>query len=686
MVKRLFYLSAIFIFYIFFNFTNIEAKEYCHLYLNDELVDTITLPFYFYEIERNVVMRNANLPIMEFNKITTYIDSLTKCELIDKNIVYYSPSKSKKSVIADYSYEETTLSNEELFNQAAYKTTNTRLKGLATKYDEEAPLIKGYEEKYITNINSPLNLSILISYFSAYDNMDGNISDKIKIEYEEYTKNITIIGNYLVILSVEDSASNKATISFYIEIIDNSPPIIEGENHYTSFFSSPLNVQDIKINLSVSDNTDKDLNNQIFICNDTFTSNKNIVGIHYLYFCVYDKSENLSNQFEVSIEVIDDIPPIIEGLNYYESKQSSPLTIKEIMYSIAASDNGIDISDSIFVTSDNYSNNQHTLGEKTIYFQAMDKYNNISSPFKVTINLIDDVAPQIFGLNIFNSYLSSPLSLTHLKQQLMVIDNYDGNVTNNLEIINDSYSYNINKIGTFYITFKAKDSSSNFSEEFKITINSFDDVSPYIIGPNSLTYQIDNKPTIQIIINEFKAYDNIDENLEIKITEENYTDSIETGTFYIEVSSKESSENISPPFMIKIEIVDKIINVKEVSLFLTTSQLLTIKEIGDLIELDSDYKIVSDTYTSNFNIAGNYEIQYQIDDNTIISVNITTITPKNNILLENSKEQKKETFTKKVKRFFKKIFSYIKKIFNKFNLLNIFQHYEQYHSYFENQL
>ena len=113
-----------------------------------------------------------------------------------------------------------------------------------------------------------------------------------------------------------------------------------------------------------------------------------------------------------------------------------------------------------------YSNFQNSTGEKYIYLQAMDESLNISKEFKITINLIDDIPPQIFGLNTYDSYLSSPLSISHIKQQLTVLDNIDGNITNNLEIINDSYSNNINKKGTYFLTFVVKDASNNISENF----------------------------------------------------------------------------------------------------------------------------------------------------------------------------------------------------------------------------
>ena len=483
MIKNCIYFLFGFTIFFLFNYEKATAKEYCNLFLNKEKIDTIELPFYYYKLNRETDLNVNGMPKINYTKTTSYIDSLTKCELI-KDTITYSIINIYSANVIDYSNKLSSMTPEEHFEKAKITSDGGILTGLSTKVDEEPPTISGYEEKYITNLNNPLNLELLIKNFTAYDNFDGNISDKIKIEYNEYSNNINNTGNYPIILSIEDSYSNKTTITFYIEIIDTTPPTIEGETDYISYLSSPIAIENIKEKLTVTDNTKRDYSMEIFACEDLFSQNKNIIGFHPIFFCAYDASNNLSSPFKVLVEVKDDIPPTIEGLNHFNSYISSPLTIKEIMYSLAASDNGKDISDSIFITNDQYSNFQSTIGEKKIYFQAMDESSNLSIPFEVTINLIDDIAPQIYGLNIFDSHLSSPLSITYLKQQLTVIDNIDGNISNSLEIINDTYSNNINNKGTFYITFTAKDYSSNLSEEFKITINTIDDIAPYFIGPH----------------------------------------------------------------------------------------------------------------------------------------------------------------------------------------------------------
>ncbi len=664
MLKKLTYTLFTIIIFFIFSSLKINAKEYCHLHLDNEIHDTIELPFYYYQIDRTISYSPSGMPIITHNKNTTYVDSLTKCTLINEKIIYNDLNLYNGHVV-DYSKEEITINEENHFNNAKIKINGSTLIGLSTKKDEEPPIISGYETNYTTNINSPLDLNLLIKNFSAYDNFDGNISSKIKIEYNQYSNNLENIGVYPVILSIEDTSLNKTTITIYIEIIDTTPPTISGENMYTSYLSSPITIEEIKKNLSAKDNTNQELTSQIFVCQDLYSTSKETIGIHYLFFCVYDKSNNLSNEFKVTIEVKDDIPPIIEGLNYYDTYLSSPITAKEITYSLAASDNNKDISTSIFITKDLYTNYINTIGTKKIYFQAMDESNNLSLPFEVTINLIDDIKPQIFGLNIFTSYLSSPLSITHIKQQLTVIDNIDGNITSSLEAINDSYTPNINNKGTFYLTLVAKDSSLNHSEEFKVTITTIDDIPPFIIGESSLTYKLQQKPSLETILNQYEVKDNVDKNLTYQVQEENYSSSIETGTFFITLNCLDSSNNIAPPFIIKINIVEELINIYNTVLYIPTSTFLKEEEINKLLNFTNNYKIIENTYSPNHNTPGTYTIKYELQDNSILNITITTFNNKeeNTTIKETSNKTKKETFFTKIKRFFSKIFNYLKNIF-----------------------
>ena len=663
MIKKTIYFCLIFLLYLILGARNIKAIETCYFFVNNEFHSSVDLPFYYHELTRETIL-DTSLPYYTYAKNTIHIDSLTKCNSIKKTILNPKIIHSKLE-FAHYTKTNTFSNEEEFFWDSIFKVDNSLLIGQGKQFDTEPPKIYEVQPQYTSNIDYPIELSMLLNTFSAYDTFDGNISSNIKIEYDEYSSNTNKIGEYLVIISVEDSSKNKISSYFYIKVVDTTPPIIEGKNEYISYLSSPLNIALIKENLLALDNTNIDLTSQIFICEDTYSSNKNVVGKHNLYFCVYDYSNNISDNFLVEIDVKDDIPPVIEGLDYFSSYLSSPLSIQDILYSIAASDNNKDVSSSIFITRDLYSNFQNTTGEKYIYVQAMDEYLNVSKEFKVTINLIDDIPPQIFGLNTYDSYLSSPLSISHIKQQLTVLDNINGNITSNLEIINDSYSNNINKKGTYFVTFIVKDTSNNISENFKATINNIDNVKPYFTGPELLTYQINQKPSLEYILNQYIAIDNNDSYIKFEVTNDTYSDSIKTGDFFISLSCVDSSLNESIPFSIKITIVEEISKTKSISLYLPTSYMLTESEISSLISINKPYTIIEDTYSNNYESDGTYKIKYKLQNEDILELNITTFNVSiNEVELTKKEDTKKETFITMIKRFFNKIFDFFKNLFN----------------------
>ena len=669
MLKKVLLIFSIILFYLIFAKIKILAKEYCTLYQNEELIETIELPFYFYENSLNIKMNNS-WPEQIYNSSHTFIDSSTKCESIKKTVSSFK--KTPPFTISVYDYSKTiyqNLTNKQIYENSKLKKENTTIKGYSNIKDEEAPVFEGYNKVYTTNVDNPINLSLILKNISSYDNRDGIISRKIQLIYTEYKEDLKKIGTFPVILSVEDSSANKSSITFHIEVIDTTPPLIEGKNTYTSYLSSPLKLEEIKKELKAIDNVDKDLTHKIYVCDDTYTFNENKPGKYTLYFCAKDFSNNSSSPHKIIIEVKDDIPPVIEGLNHYTSYLSNPLTTQEILYSLAASDNHTDISSSIFIVHDYYSTYLNTLGEKKIIFQAMDSSNNVSSSFTVTIELIDDIKPQIFGLNTYTSYLSNPLSLSYLKQQLSVLDNFDGNISSKLETIEDTYTPNINKLGTYHITFKAIDYSNNESETFKINITNIDDVAPSINGPNSLKYPIKEKPTLTDILYEFKAYDNIDTNIELVIDKDNYSSSLTTGTYYITLSCIDSSNNKSIPFTTKIELVDILLNLNQISISLPTSKLYTIEEINKIINLTVPYIINQNTYSPNYQTQGNYMIEYELEDHSKILLTINTY-KQNQEETKLINKQKKETLLSKIKSFFINIFIKIKKL-----LKNIFSLY-----------
>ena len=80
----------------------------------------------------------------------------------------------------------------------------------------------------------------------------------------------------------------------------------------------------------------------------------------------------------------------------------------------------------------------------------------------------------------FRTNIDNPVATSVIKNALKAVDYIDGNLTEKIEIIEDTYSGNIDKIGTYYLTFGVGDAAGNWSE-FRIYIEIFDDTPPEII-------------------------------------------------------------------------------------------------------------------------------------------------------------------------------------------------------------
>lgn len=688
MIKKILCFSFITFIYLLLFTDNTKAKEYCHFYVNDEFKETIELPFYFYENTKKTEMENS-WPKTTYSISYKKIESTTQCESIKKAIPNYDPMNII-GTFTRYDYINkpyTSLTDQEIYSNSKIIKSNTTLKGYSSIIDAEPPIISGYKDYYTSNIDSPIQLINILNNITAYDEREGNLTSSIIIEYNEYEDNLNKIGTYPVILSVSDSSSNKTSITFYIEIKDLIPPSIDGMQTYISPFSTPLTIEEIKSHLNVIDNVDINLSSNLYVCEDNYSLNKNKVGLYSLFFCVMDSSYNESAPYKTIIEVKDDIAPSIEGVDYYTTYLSNPITIDTILKSIISIDNGKDISSNIFITNDYYSQHKNTIGEKKVIFQVKDDSQNLSSPFIVTINLIDDIKPQIYGLNAFTSYLSSPLSLTYLKQELSAIDNYDGNISSKLQITDDTYSPNINNKGTYYITFEVTDSSQNTSENFKISITNVDDVSPTIIGPSYQKYAIDNKPSLNNILSDYTCYDNIDKNLEINIDNDTYSDSFTTGLYYVSLSCTDLENNESAPFTIKTEIVDILLNLNEIVIYLPTSKNYSLSEINNIINFNESYTLIQNTYTPNYKTEGTYIIEYKLEDTSTIIITVNTYIDNSNIKenISLTQEEKKETFFSKIKSFFLNIINKIKDFISKIFNLSIYLSFPQLLSYLENQ-
>ncbi|MGI6710702.1 MAG: hypothetical protein ACOX4W_04575 [Bacilli bacterium] len=90
--------------------------------------------------------------------------------------------------------------------------------------DNVAPIIVGpslittTKEEMLTDID-------IISNFSAYDEIDLDVSDSLIVNENAYYNNASKVGEWYVCLEASDKSGNKVTYACYIKVIDNEAPI-----------------------------------------------------------------------------------------------------------------------------------------------------------------------------------------------------------------------------------------------------------------------------------------------------------------------------------------------------------------------------------------------------------------------------------------------------------------------------
>lgn len=125
------------------------------------------------------------------------------------------------------------------FTISIFSTTlpNTKLVKIVIK-DDYPPIIRGFDDVYI-NRGDFVNTASLLSYFTATDNIEGNITNKIEVVENTYEKQGDIKGEYSIILRVSDNHKNRTIKKIRVFVVDN----------YSSFFTT---IEGEKLNINVS--------------------------------------------------------------------------------------------------------------------------------------------------------------------------------------------------------------------------------------------------------------------------------------------------------------------------------------------------------------------------------------------------------------------------------------------------
>lgn len=659
-LKKYFYLIFAFLFLVMIpSKVNAINLNYCNYNENINLVLPVTIGAKISAIDRFYPFDSTkNL----YYESTLFVHDEETC-----NSTISLPIINKNDYFVTYEYYY-------IYNDS---TTYVNYIGNGTfqRKDITPPTISSITNKIYTNVEKYTELDNISIYITAFDETDGNVIPEII--YDNYSNNYDKIGEYTIVFEACDYSNNCSKYNQKVLVEDITPPTIEGVNYIKSYMSNPLKLEMISTMIKAYDSYDGNLSSNILI--DSFEYNVAIPGMYYAHYIVFDLSGNrIVTPFKVDIEVIDDIAPIIEGPTQFTSKLSNMIDVNNILPNIIVSDNSDEMAHkNLYVIDDTYTISKYKIGEYKLIVGAYDKYANESSPYIILITVIDDVSPTIDGKNEFESYLSSPLSLFTIKSNLIVQDNHDENLFDKLEIIDDNYSNNKDKIGIYNVSFIVRDISGNISNMFIVKITNIDNIIPVIEGTNYYKTLSTEKIDPLSIKLSLSAMDNIDGDLssEIVLNDDNYSNNFSIpGTYFLTFYVSDNSNNISNLFKVKIlvnENLDFLDYINNSFIYFDTLNYKTESQIIELLGLNTlecnSISTLENTYSNNYNIVGKYVISFQIEntDYTKELIKINIITYKEEPIQKDSLTSHEEEEEEKKETIFKKIISFIKNIFNK---------------------
>lgn len=163
---------------------------------------------------------------------------------------------------------------------------------------------------HFTSIDQPLSIENLKGRYSAEDNVDGNITNRISLE-TNYDPSHIRLGKYYVSVKVKDSANHETSVFDIIECMDFIPPkisFLDNTSEITVEVNTGFQIKDAQNHFLVSDNYTKDTQIQkSYVDMNKF---KQELGTYNYKLLAKDSSFNLSEAI-LKIHVVDTTKPTI---------------------------------------------------------------------------------------------------------------------------------------------------------------------------------------------------------------------------------------------------------------------------------------------------------------------------------------------------------------------------------------
>lgn len=382
------------------------------------------------------------------------------------------------------------------------------------------------------------------TYTIGYNQGNGSVTFFYpSVVYRENTHTLPVH----MILS--DHTGSNTKINYMKEILIEERPLISGGQPIQRWI--PVENQNNDDYLDLGE-TSKTMNLYIDIPDVGNEATVEIHGMRYNFgattpetFPNYDNYTmqlTFPNPIELTVEVVDGEtnPPEITGTSLVEYDVNTPPTIEELKATLSASDpEDGDLSDSIQVHYEDYTERGIGIGTKNIHFIVYDSAGN-SDYFEMVLRIIDYDPPTI-ELNGSSTVYHEVYS-DYNDAGAQVIDNHDQ--------VRTIYGNNIvdeDSLGTYTIEYNASDASGNTAETVTRTVIVRDSTAPFVVDDVQTisTYNSFNEP-LEDLLSDIRVNDNYDGNItdDMTIKTDNYTANMhQPGSYDVVIEVSDSSGN-----------------------------------------------------------------------------------------------------------------------------------------------
>lgn len=352
-----------------------------------------------------------------------------------------------------------------------------------------------------------------------------------------------------------------------------------------------------------------------------------MIGRFYSYYQLenfqLEEGDVVTEYEEYIAPYADSVAPEFMGSGAFITSYNSAILIEDIISSHIVAYDAIDgdLTDQILLLSDAYTGNETTVGDYLVQLSVSDSSGNATT-FDLFILVKDEIVPIITGPN--DIYISIEAE-NQLDAMLDVFIDYEDEYDDNpiLTVTHDEYTPNLFTLGSFPVSIEVSDSSNNTtSKNFTIHVEDYD--PPVLDSATVIEVDVSNPLTIEEIMNGVVATDNYDESVDVILQRDYYTGKeTVTGDYFVDILLVDDSNN-STERSLRIEVRDTSYPIIDGPTEITSSytEILTVEEIKDFYTVQDNYdtlevndiSIVSDFYSSNGSIPGEYEIVLSVAD------------------------------------------------------------------------